>query len=205
MVTQESIQQAAFSLRQKLTLDEGAWIGVLVGGHSNRLSMKGLQMERVVNFLSEWSQEKGFKILVATSRRTPREVEILFEKAMGAKPFARLLFAKDFPDNPIPGVLGIAQWILVTEDSFSMLMEAVHSGRPVVTLRLNRRGFKKLKYEATLRALEKEGRIMRSSVRHLKKIVERLAERGFPLAQAANSETNLAVSAILKLVNRQDG
>jgi hypothetical protein len=50
-----------------------------------------------------------------------------------------LLLASKDPWNPVPGMLGAAQRVFCTEDSVSMVSEAVTAGHRVVLLRVERR------------------------------------------------------------------
>jgi hypothetical protein len=216
-ITDEEIKEASHRLSQKLALETngtGKRIALLVGGNSRRLRMKPRLMKDISRILLDvCSGSEGVdnqvktkngvcEILLATSRRTPRKVEEVLNNSLGDKSFAHLLWAKNYPENPIPGILGLSDLVLVTEDSFSMLMEAVHSGRPVICLRLKKRGLRSNKYETTIQSLEREGRVFRSSVRELKKMIEDLLNKnknGFS-KKVNNPERDLSVQAILQLV-----
>ena len=118
------------------------------------------------------------------------------QDVLGGKRNVHLLWAKDYPDNPIPGILGLSEYVIVTEDSFSMLMEAVHSGKPVLSVRLKPNSSKPLKYEETLNALEKENRIFRTLSGDAGGKIERLFRGQLHHFKISNLETAKAVQAI---------
>jgi mitochondrial fission protein ELM1 len=211
-ITEEEVTEAANFLSQRLSLRNGKRIGFLVGGNSRRLKMKSRWMKQVSQALLDActgntgmsdaakAQNGSYEILLATSRRTPKKIEEILHNDLNDKNFVHLLWAKDYPENPIPGVLGLSDVVLVTEDSFSMLMEAVHSGRFVISLRMARQGFRGNKYERTLQVLEKEGRIHRASPKELKSRIQDLLNRNGASKKVHNLERDRSVQAILELV-----
>jgi hypothetical protein len=80
-------------------------------------------------------------------------------------------------------------------------MESIHSGRTVISIRPTL-GVKPSKYEDTLRALEKEGRIYRSSKAELKTLLQNLLTKDGLSRKASNPERDQSVQAILKLVGQ---
>ncbi|MBI1884392.1 MAG: mitochondrial fission ELM1 family protein [Chlamydiae bacterium] len=201
IVTQDLLYQASIQWVERLKLGSGRKIGVLVGGDSPRQKMGVEVMKKAVEFLQNHKGE--YEILLATSRRTPKIIEHLIRDALEGQDRVHLLWVKDNPDNPIPGILGISDVVLVTEDSFSMLMEAIHSGRPVISLRLSLPGWQSLKYEETLCGLEKEGRLIRSSPEGLEKSFEMILRKGSFSKKVNNPETEQAVKAVLNLMGEK--
>jgi len=66
-----------------------------------------------------------FRIVVATSRRTPADIEREIERY----PFEeRFLYSRD-PVNPIPDFLSTCEIVMITADSTSMISEAVTFGQ----------------------------------------------------------------------------
>ncbi len=198
LVSKEIADRSTKILSDKLSLDVGRKIGVLIGGDSERLEMKASEMEVLVDFLLNICEKNSTQILMATSRRTPLEIEQIFERKLGQQKHVHLLCAKDYPENPIPGVLGLAEIVLVTEDSFSMIMEAIHSGCFVITIRLPQKSSRPLKYEITLNAFEKSGRIRRCWPKDLAPILENLKNE-MGKKEIDSQETLLVQQEILRL------
>ena len=94
---------------------------------------------------AEWAREtltplKDFdgKILLTTSRRTGREADDAIENIFAGRAEYMLLASRDPDTNPIPAMLGTASHVLVTEDSVSMVSEAVTAGFRVGLVRVPR-------------------------------------------------------------------
>jgi mitochondrial fission protein ELM1 len=72
----------------------------------------------------------GGDFLVTTSRRTPAEAE----RIIAGLPFRyRLLYSQN-PENPVGDFLALADYVFITEDSTSMISEAVCWGKGVVEI-----------------------------------------------------------------------
>ncbi|MBI1871245.1 MAG: mitochondrial fission ELM1 family protein [Chlamydiae bacterium] len=199
-ITEKDLKEAAQTLSERFTLTSQKKIGILVGGNSKRQNMKMDQMKTFALELLKTSQKQNAEILLATSRRTPEGIGKMFKDILGGKPGVHLLWAKENPESPIPGILGLSDVVLVTEDSFSMLMESLHSGRPVISLRLSQKGFRPLKYEKTLEVMEKEGRIYRRDETSFVNVLEPFLANDRQPSKVNNVETDQAVNAILKLM-----
>jgi mitochondrial fission protein ELM1 len=76
----------------------------------------------------------GIKWLITTSRRTGAHVEQLLEAAISPDAIEELVLFSRNPKKVVMPFLGAAEIVFVTQDSLTMLGEAVASGRPVVSL-----------------------------------------------------------------------
>jgi mitochondrial fission protein ELM1 len=103
---------------------EGERYAAMVVGGPNRVF--GFDRDRFRGTLDAvFSGFPDFRIVVATSRRTPAEIEREIERY----PFEeRFLYSRD-PVNPIPDFLASCEYVLITPDSTSMISEAVTFGR----------------------------------------------------------------------------
>ena len=72
--------------------------------------------------------------VITASRRTPPEALVAFKIALGETP---AYFWNGLGDNPYLGFLGLADFLLVTTDSVSMISEALMTGKPVYTFDLH--------------------------------------------------------------------
>lgn len=98
------------------------YAGVIIGGPNKVYDMPaqtlGAQLEAIAR------QLPGHELVVATSRRTPPDVEAL----LTADRFRQAwLYSRD-PANPIPDFLFGCDYLFVTGDSTSMISEAVTAG-----------------------------------------------------------------------------
>jgi mitochondrial fission protein ELM1 len=105
-------------------------IAVLVGGPSGPYPFGPADGARLGREASALARELGGSLLVTTSARTrPGTAEALF--ASLDAPAERYRWRPDDPDNPYFGFLALADRVVVTADSVSMMAEACATGRPV--------------------------------------------------------------------------
>lgn len=112
-------------------------IAVLVGGSDKNYSLNSKWAKDVLSHLLEI---KDAKFLITTSRRTGEGVENTIAEMFSGNPSVELMFlySKMPSQNSITAILGAATHVLVTEDSVSMVSEAVTAGFKVGLIRLPR-------------------------------------------------------------------
>jgi len=101
-------------------------VALIVGGPSRHFVMDADRLREQVARIFALFPEAD--LLLTTSRRTPREVEAMLE----ALPFRYRVIYSQQPINPIPDFLAISDYVFVTEDSTSMISEAVCFGHASV-------------------------------------------------------------------------
>lgn len=99
-------------------------IAVLLGGNSKAHSMSVQGMEKL------GAQLAGLQgsLIITASRRTSVEQRDAFLKGLGEHPH---WYWDGQGENPYPGMLAWADYILVTADSTSLLSDAATTGKPV--------------------------------------------------------------------------
>ncbi len=119
---------------ERLRADADAWaprldhlpkphIAIVVGGSSGPYSFDQRAAERLGKQASKLAAETGGSLLITTSARTPAEtIDTLEENITVPAYFYR--WRRGAPDNPYFAFLGLADSIIVTGDSMSMLAEA---------------------------------------------------------------------------------
>ncbi len=108
-----------------------ASIGVLVGGPSSPVKFSAKDGERLAREALVYAAKSGARLLIATSPRTPPEVVEYFS-AMLQSPHMLFPFAPGLGErNPYPALLACCQSFIVTNDSVSMVADAVLTGREV--------------------------------------------------------------------------
>lgn len=105
---------------------KGPCVAFIVGGPSRHFRMEAgalaAQIEQIFRLFPEG------EFYVTTSPRTPPDIDQLIEKL----PFDyRVVFSRE-PRNPIADFLELADYVFVTEDSTSMISDAVTFGRACV-------------------------------------------------------------------------
>jgi mitochondrial fission protein ELM1 len=109
-------------------------IGVLVGGPTNPFVFNQAVIDRLVE-VAESITKSGGTAYVTTSRRTPVAV---VDQLKDRLPSQAQLFAweKDATDNPYLGLVGLADGLIVTGDSISMMVEVIRLRKPLAILSL---------------------------------------------------------------------
>lgn len=107
-------------------------VGVLIGGNSKTHTMTDAVIETLARQLEELAQ--SYKLLVTVSRRTNAEQT---ERLKQALKDTDAYFWGGSGDNPYFGILAQADYLLVTNDSTSMISDAATTGKPVYLIGLN--------------------------------------------------------------------
>lgn len=127
-------------------------VAVLVGGSNRVYRMSPAIMRKMAADLASIAVETGAGLLVTTSRRTGAKNEAALRKALDGLP---AWFWDGTGDNPYFGFLALADAIVVTADSVSMVSEACAAGKPVHVVGLEGGG--RSKFALFHRVLEDEG------------------------------------------------
>jgi len=106
-------------------------VSFIIGGSSRHYRMNVAALEKQMQQVFNLFPDADF--LVTTSRRTPPEVEAFVDNG----PFRYKLIASRQETNPIPDFLAISDYVFVTEDSTSMISEAVCYGKASVEVLTN--------------------------------------------------------------------
>ena len=113
---------------------------VMVGGHNRRYKAGEREFTQLADQLAAFAELTGAKLVLVPSRRTPKKgVRLLRERLAGALGAEAVwvwdgdLTGGSGAINPYPGVLGLADFIIVTSDSVNMTSEAAITGKPVLT------------------------------------------------------------------------
>jgi len=117
-------------------------LGVLLGGDSGSYRFDAASAARIANTVNEQvARADGSAVLVA-SPRTPAAALERIEKALEVP--ARMYGWQPRTRNPYGALLRLADALLVTGDSASMLAEACHAGKPVALVDLSERSRSRL-------------------------------------------------------------
>jgi mitochondrial fission protein ELM1 len=104
-------------------------VAVLVGGVNVRFRLDAAVATGIANGLARMMEQDRAGVMLTPSRRTAPEVLQVFRDTLGA----RGAFVWDGTgENPYFGMLALADVIVVTQDSVSMLSEAVATEAPVL-------------------------------------------------------------------------
>ena len=120
---------------------------ILIGGTSKAHIMTLPVMERLANQI----QNLDASVMVTASRRTDDDCLRILKTALENRPYTYLWDGEG--PNPYFGLMAWADYILVTEDSASMLSEAGTTGKPVYMIKMEGGGKRIDKLHAHLHEL----------------------------------------------------
>ncbi len=127
-VTPEKLAEGVREWGPKLAHLPRPLVGVLVGGSNGRHVLSGAAISRLADNLAALSREFGAGLAVTPSRRTDGASQAALRARLASLP----AYVWDGQGaNPYFGLLGLADAIVVTEDSVSMISEALATGKPV--------------------------------------------------------------------------
>ncbi len=129
-VSAERLAAAASVWEPRLAHLPRPFVTVLVGGSSGPYILDADAAARLGREASALAKELGGSVLVTTSARTSAEATEALFAAIDAPAYLHR-WSRGSRDNPYFGFIGLADRILVTADSISMIAEACATGRPV--------------------------------------------------------------------------
>jgi mitochondrial fission protein ELM1 len=107
--------------------------GLLIGGNAGPFRYRRAEWERLIEFVRAVSRQWGTRWLISTSRRTPDFVsDMIGALAKDESLVARFIDYRTAGPGTLPEIFGKAEIIVCTEDSSTMVSEAVSARLPVV-------------------------------------------------------------------------
>jgi mitochondrial fission protein ELM1 len=108
-------------------------IAIMIGGNSKSHTMNNNFAHALFEQLMPYIRSNEYGIMMTVSRRTP---ENTYNDLKGLFDFPNIYFWNGEGDNPYHAFLAYADFVLVTEDSTSMLSDACTSGKTVYRIPL---------------------------------------------------------------------
>lgn len=152
-VTRLKLESGAEVLRQEYASLPTPRVAVLVGGSNRNYTLDEEWMRGFVGQLRQMAQRSGCSLLATVSRRTGEAEAAILRGGLASLP--GVLWDGKGP-NPYFGYLGLADAIIVTCESISMISEACSTGKPVLVARLPGRS---KRFETFYESLLKRGLI----------------------------------------------
>lgn len=159
-ITKARLAGEADRWRKRLAAIPTPRIAVLIGGATKRGGLKPEAVEALLGEVLKIAKKANAGLLVTASRRTGAEATAAARKLLEKSGLAYFFWAPGDPqggrDNPYLAYLALADVVVVTSDSVSMVSEAATAGKPVHVWRLGKVAGK---FKALFEGLEKQGRI----------------------------------------------
>lgn len=109
-------------------------VAVLLGGKSRAFDLSAVRAAEMAHQIQLPLEQEGGSLLMTFSRRTPEQAQALLTARLRHLP--GIIWDGQGP-NPYFAFLAAADYILVTEDSTNMAVEAASTGKPVFILKMD--------------------------------------------------------------------
>jgi mitochondrial fission protein ELM1 len=129
-VTPEKLAAAAAAWEPRLADLPRPFTALMIGGSAGAYVYDDRAAARLARQASDLVRERGGSLLVTTSARTPPSTIDAFLDTLSV-PVHLYRWSKDAAENPYFAFLGLADAIIATGDSMSMLTEACATQKPV--------------------------------------------------------------------------
>ena len=127
-VTPERLRESASVWAPRLAKLPRPYVAVLIGGSNAAYRLGPAQMKILADQLVRAASELKASLLITPSRRTDAESLRILQEALA--PIPHFIWDGE-GENPYFGLLGLADFIVVTSDSVNMVSEAAATGKPV--------------------------------------------------------------------------
>ena len=124
-VTNAEINDARQYLADKIKSDK--IVSLILGGPNKYYSFKSDQIINIFNQIKSIFISNGYKVIIIPSMRTPKEIIDLAEKEMGSCGYV----VNKVDKQAYLSAYALANYVVVTCDSTSMISEAAISGKPI--------------------------------------------------------------------------
>ena len=151
----------------KSILSKPCW-ALLVGGDGSGYDYQPDDWERLGCLLNLLAQHYGVHWLICSTPRTGQDAQTILEREFDSQYLAESSWFDDQLDNKIPVYLAAADKVFVTEDSMTMIGEALSSGKPVFSLQPERVNPNQRFLNALQRYVDR-GLLVRHAIRELQR------------------------------------
>ncbi len=148
-VTAQRLAEAASRFAPMLAHLPRPIVAVLIGGSNKIYRVTPRILHDLADKLAAMSRATGAGLAVTLSRRSGAEAEAILREQLAGIP---AVIWNGSGDNPYFAYLGLADYIVVTADSVSMVSEACSTGKPVYVVDLEGGSEKFRRFHEGLRA-----------------------------------------------------
>ena len=179
-VTPQLAEMAGAALREEIGAGDTTLWSMLIGGSSRSHRYDETDWRSLAAGMNRLADRCGGRWLVTTSRRTGEAAEAILQRDLDPDCVAEATWWQTRPRPVVPAYLGASNAAFCTQDSLTMLTDAMASARPVFALFPKRVAFEGGggMFEAYLAQHEAAHRIRRVSITGLDE-VEPAALEGF--------------------------
>lgn len=200
MIDENVLKMDAKKLKERVNIDEGNYIGLLIGGDNPEFVLTKETAKSVIEGAIEICEKENAYILATTSRRTPKDVEAMAKEMLAADPRCKLLVIANEKniDEAVGGILSLSKVILVSGESISMVSEAVSAGKKTAVFRMDKKKAGMTKHERAMDRLREEGYIYLFDPKDAGSVIEKVWHDNGPVRNTGDKENIFA--AVRRLI-----
>ena len=160
LMDEEKMKRDAASLKENMQSDPKDAVAFFVGGDNPEFSLTGDIVNSAIEGLTEFCDTRpGASILATTSRRTSPEIESIMKNRLKNNSKCKFLVIANEKNYAfaVGGMLALSRIAVVSEESISMVSEAITAGKKVIVFRLSKKDGGTTKHERALKSLADEG------------------------------------------------
>ncbi|MGE4313172.1 MAG: mitochondrial fission ELM1 family protein [Pseudobdellovibrionaceae bacterium] len=163
-ITEKRLKDEAKSFSELAKLPSPR-IALMIGGNSTAYDLTDDVARKLVNDIHAFRKTNPSSLMVTASRRTPDSARLIFEEGFQGE---NVFFWDEKSPNPYFAYLALADILMVTSDSASMLSEAATTGKPVYMIPLKRKSEKRTRLDGLHDSLIEAGamRIFEGKIEH---------------------------------------
>ncbi|MFC1808839.1 ELM1/GtrOC1 family putative glycosyltransferase [Candidatus Omnitrophota bacterium] len=138
LVSKEFVEEEGKRLIAQSSLDSRQkYISILVGGDTKKYKFDESLFRDNLIAIREIASALGYKILITNSRRTRKDiVQVLKDEFSDQVKTPLFIDVNEYnPKNIVYGMIGVSELVFVTEESVSMISEAVQSYKKVLLVK----------------------------------------------------------------------
>ncbi|MDP2912861.1 MAG: ELM1/GtrOC1 family putative glycosyltransferase [Candidatus Omnitrophota bacterium] len=190
LVDEGRLKRDGEKLLERIGHLNGEVIGVFIGGDNPEFSMTEKIINSTIDKVLEFCDRRDMDLLVTTSRRTSSKIEEILKDRLGNNRRCRLLVIanRNNADEAALGILGLSKIVVVSEESISMISEAITSGRRAIALKIEKKSERPSKHERAMQDLERKGYLTIARADGLKEALERALAAGGPVKPLKDRE-----------------
>lgn len=134
-VNQQRLQQAAQAWRNDHPVMQQPLWAILIGGDGAGAVYQDSDWLTLAQQLNSLAETQHIRWLISTSRRTGAQAEQLLQQAVDSQYIADAVWWSTEPRPVMTTFLGLAEKVVCTVDSMSMIMESISAMRPVFVIK----------------------------------------------------------------------
>ena len=128
-VNKSNIATSATIVPQQWQKATSPRVAVMIGGDNRRYKISHDMAKHMAQQLAAFASANNANLFLVPSRRCPDTVLRYLQTSL---PSDHYIIATNGQPNPYPGILAIADAVIVTSDSVNMASEAASTGKPVL-------------------------------------------------------------------------